>query len=109
MTGNSDTGGATLEQQLAKNFYLPQDDGIITKVQEAELAPKLDTTYPKDEVLRWYLADAYFGQGFHGLPAAADGGRVQPDARQSWAPPRSEEDARVTAGIAPGRSSERRR
>jgi len=45
LTGNRDTGGATLEQQLAKNLYFPQDDGILTKVQEAELAQKLDTSY----------------------------------------------------------------
>ncbi len=84
LTGNRDTGGATLEQQLAKNLYFPQDDGILTKVQEAELAQKLDTSYTKDEVLRLYLADAYFGQGFYGLPAAADGYFAKSSAQLSW-------------------------
>lgn len=84
LTGNSDTGGATLEQQLAKNLYFPQDDGIVTKVQEAELAQKLDASYTKDEVLRLYLADAYFGQGFYGLPAAADGYFAKTPAQLSW-------------------------
>ena len=84
LTGNNDTGGATLEQQLAKNLYFPQDDGILTKVQEAELAQKLDAGYPKDEVLRLYLADAYFGQGFYGLPAAADGYFAKTPAQLSW-------------------------
>jgi len=84
LTGNSDTGGATLEQQLAKNLYFPQDDGIITKVQEAEVAQKLDARYTKDEVLRLYLADAYFGQGFYGLPVAADGYFAKTPAQLNW-------------------------
>jgi len=84
LTGNRDTGGATLEQQLAKNLYFPQDDGIITKVQEAEVAQKLDARYTKDEVLRLYLADAYFGQGFYGLPVAADGYFAKTPAQLSW-------------------------
>jgi penicillin-binding protein 1A len=84
LTGNSDTGGATLEQQLAKNLYFPHDDGIVTKVEEAELAQKLDASYTKDEVLRLYLADAYFGQGFYGLLAAADGYFAKTPAQLSW-------------------------
>jgi len=84
LTGNRDTGGATLELQLAKNLYFPQDDGIVTKVQEAELAQKLDASYTKDEVLRLYLADAYFGQGFYGLPAAADGYFAKTPAKLNW-------------------------
>lgn len=84
LTGNRDTGGATLEQQLAKNLYFPQDDRIVTKVQEAELAQKLDVSCTKDEVLRLYLADAYFGRGFYGLPAAADGYFAKSPAQLSW-------------------------
>jgi len=37
------------------------------------VALKLDAGYSKNEVLRLYLADAYFGHGFYGLPAAATG------------------------------------
>jgi len=84
LTG-SNTGGATLEQQLAKNLYFPRDDGIVAKVKEAELALKLDARYSKDEVLRLYLADAYFGQGFYGLPAASEGYFARTPAHLSWA------------------------
>src|SRR5664279_620503 len=59
LSGSSDTGGATLEQQLAKDLYFPHDDGFVSKVQEAELALKLDVRYPKNEILRLYLADVY--------------------------------------------------
>jgi membrane peptidoglycan carboxypeptidase len=73
VTGSRDTGAATLEQQLAKNLYFRQDDGYVAKVQEAELALKLDARYSKNEILRMYLAEVYFGHGFYGLPAAAHG------------------------------------
>jgi membrane peptidoglycan carboxypeptidase len=85
VTGSSDTGAATLEQQLAKNLYFPQDDaGVLSKVQEGELALKLDASYSKNEVLRLYLADVYFGHGFYGLPAAAQGYFGMTPARLSW-------------------------
>jgi penicillin-binding protein 1A len=85
LSGSSDTGGATLEQQLAKNLYFPHEDGVISKVQEAELALKLDVSYSKNEILRLYLADVYFGHGFYGLPAAAEGYFGAAPARLSWA------------------------
>ena len=84
LTGTGDTGSATLEQQLAKNLYFPQDDGLVSKVQEAELALKLDAPYSKNDVLRMYLADVYFGHGFYGLPAAAHGYFGVAPAQLSW-------------------------
>ena len=85
LTGSGDTGAATLEQQLAKNLYFPQDDGLVTKVKEAEISLKLDAGYSKDEILRMYLADVYFGHGFYGLPAAAHGYFGVTPAQLSWA------------------------
>jgi len=85
LTGSGDTGGATLEQQLTKNLYFPQVDGLVSKVQEAELALKLDAGYSKNDVLRMYLADVYFGHGFYGLPAAAHGYFGVTPAQLSWA------------------------
>ena len=84
LTGSGDTGAATLEQQLAKNLYFPQDDGLVSKVQEAELALKLDAVYSKNDVLRMYLADVYFGHGLYGLPAAAHGYFGVAPAQLSW-------------------------
>ncbi|HEY8823076.1 MAG TPA: transglycosylase domain-containing protein [Dermatophilaceae bacterium] len=85
VTGNIDTGAATLEQQLAKNLYYPQNDGVLSKVKEAELSLKLDTHYSKNDILRLYLADVYFGHGFYGLPAAAYGYFGVSPAQLSWA------------------------
>jgi penicillin-binding protein 1A len=85
VTGNIDTGAATVEQQLAKNLYYPQNDGVLSKVKEAELSLKLDTHYSKNDILRLYLADVYFGHGFYGLPAAAYGYFGVSPAQLSWA------------------------
>jgi membrane peptidoglycan carboxypeptidase len=85
LTGSGDTGAATLEQQLAKNLYFPQDDGLVSKVKEAVVALKLDVRYSKDEILRMYLADVYFGHGFYGLPAAAQGYFGLSPSQLSWA------------------------
>ena len=85
VTGNIDTGAATLEKLLAKNLYFPQDDGLISKVAEAELALKLDAHYSKNDILRMYLAEMYFGHGFYGLPAAAHGYFGVTPAQLSWA------------------------
>lgn len=84
LTGSGDTGSATLEQQLAKNLYFPQDDGLVSKLEEAELALKLDAHYSKSDVLRMYLADVYYGHGFYGLPAAAHGYFGVATAQLSW-------------------------
>jgi len=85
VTGNIDTGAATVEQQLAKNLYFPQNDAVLSKVKEAELSLKLDAHYSKDDILRLYLADVYFGHGFYGLPAAAYGYFGVSPAQLSWA------------------------
>jgi penicillin-binding protein 1A len=85
VTGNIDTGAATVEQQLAKNLYFPQNDAVLSKVKEAELSLKLDAHYSKDDILRLYLADVYFGHGFYGLPAAAHGYFGVSPAQLSWA------------------------
>jgi membrane peptidoglycan carboxypeptidase len=85
LSGSGDTGGATLEQQLAKNLYYPHDDGFVSTVKEAELALKLDASYSKNAILRLYLAEVYFGHGFYGLPAAAEGYFGVTPAQLSWA------------------------
>ncbi|MCR6494681.1 biosynthetic peptidoglycan transglycosylase [Cellulomonas sp. P24] len=85
LTGSVDTGAATLEQQLAKNLYFPQDGGLLDKVDEAEVALKLDVGYSKHEILRMYLASVYFGHGYYGLPAAARGYFGTTPAALTWA------------------------
>lgn len=72
LTGQ-DAGGATLEQQLAKNLYENGNSSGPQKVTELFLALKLDSSFSKDEILRLYLDDGYYGNGFYGLTAATQG------------------------------------
>jgi penicillin-binding protein 1A len=81
---HGDAGGATLDQQLAKNLWTG-DGGILRKAEQMELALKLEARYSKGEILRLYLAMVYFGHSFYGLPAATMGYfGVAPD-QVSWA------------------------
>ncbi|HEX8970642.1 biosynthetic peptidoglycan transglycosylase [Oryzihumus sp.] len=85
VTGSSDVGGATLEQQLAKNLWFGGRRDRAAQLQAAVLALKLDRSWTKDEVLRMYLAQVYFGHGFYGLAQAAHGYFGQTPAQLSWA------------------------
>ena len=70
---NRDQGGATLEQQLAKNLYEQGSQGLTAQAAEGILALKLDASWSKAQILRMYLDDGYYGHGFYGLTSAAKG------------------------------------
>jgi penicillin-binding protein 1A len=70
---NRDQGGATLEQQLAKNLYEEGAQNLTAQAAEGILALKLDATWSKAQILRMYLDDGYYGHGFYGLTSAAKG------------------------------------
>ncbi|MEU2348057.1 biosynthetic peptidoglycan transglycosylase [Modestobacter sp. NPDC049651] len=80
-----DLGGATLEQQLAKNVYEDGENGPVEKVRAVALALKLDRAWSKDQLLRMYLDDGYYGHGFHGLADAAQGYFGVPADQLTWA------------------------
>jgi penicillin-binding protein 1A len=81
----SDEGGSTLDQQLAKNLYEGGQQTFIDRAQSVVLAIKLDATWSKDQLLRMYLDDGYYGHGFYGLTAATEGYFGVPPADLSWA------------------------
>ncbi|MGY1750919.1 biosynthetic peptidoglycan transglycosylase [Modestobacter sp. SYSU DS0511] len=68
-----DLGGSTLDQQLAKNVYEDGEAGFLNRVSAVALALKLDAEWSKEDLLRMYLDDAYFGHGFTGVVDAAQG------------------------------------
>ena len=72
-SGRRGQGGSTLTQQLVKNVFLNPEKTYRRKVQEALLAVAMERTYTKDEVLELYLERVYFGAGYWGLGAAAEG------------------------------------
>jgi penicillin-binding protein 1A len=84
LTG-TDQGGSTLDQQLAKNLYADGRQGTGDRIQSVVLALKLDATWSKDDLLRMYLDDGYYGHGFYGLTAATQGYFAVEPQDLSWA------------------------
>jgi len=73
VTGGSDQGGATIEQQLAKMLYTPAQAGFNAEVKQVVLAVKLNLAYSKQQILDLYAEVAYYGHGFYGLEQASCG------------------------------------
>ena len=69
--GEVEQGGSTITQQLAKNAWLGNERTLRRKVREAIGAVWLELRLDKDEILSRYLGAIYFGEGVHGLRAAA--------------------------------------
>ena len=66
-------GGSTITQQLARQSFLTLERSFTRKIKEAILAALIERTYSKQEILELYLNKVYFGDGFHGVEAAARG------------------------------------
>ncbi len=69
----AEQGGSTITQQLARLTFLTPDKTFRRKLQEVVVAIKLEHAFTKDEILELYLNKAYFGDGLHGVEAAALG------------------------------------
>ncbi len=72
LTRKGDPGGSTIEQQLAKQLY-PHGPGLAGTLSEIGLGVKLALTYPKPVILAMYLNAIYYGNGYWGDVAAAQG------------------------------------
>ncbi len=86
-----DFGGATLDQQLAKNLYT--SDSLAAKVEQVVLSFKFEAQYSKQQILEMYLSEVYLGHGFYGLAAASRGYFGVAPANLTWA------QASVLAGL----------
>jgi membrane peptidoglycan carboxypeptidase len=93
LISGQDPGGATLEQQLAKNLYERGSLSLSARAAEVVLALKLDRTWSKQQILRMYVDDGYYGHGFYGLTDAARGYFGVRPADLTWA------QASVLAGL----------
>jgi penicillin-binding protein 1A len=71
--GRRAQGGSTITQQLARQAFLTRDKTIRRKLKEVVLAARIEREYSKDEILELYLNKVYFGDGLHGVEAAARG------------------------------------
>ena len=90
-----------LTQQLARQSFLTRDKTLRRKLKEVVLAAELESTYSKDDILELYLNKVYFGNGLHGIEAAARGyfgtHALRPHARPGVAAGRPREVAFVYA------------
>jgi 1A family penicillin-binding protein len=66
-------GASTITQQLIKLTHLSSEKTLDRKVDEAILSYRLEQLLGKDEILACYLNRVYFGGGYYGIEAAAEG------------------------------------
>lgn len=71
--GQVNQGASTITQQLAKQTYGIAKRTYGSKLTEMFLAQRLEKAYTKAQILGFYLNRIYFGSGFYGLEAAAQG------------------------------------
>jgi penicillin-binding protein 1A len=69
---SEDPGGSTIAQQLAKRLY-PHGGGVWGTLEEIGLGVKLSLAYSHEQVLSMYLNSVYYGNGYWGDRAAAEG------------------------------------
>jgi penicillin-binding protein 1A len=74
-SGRRPQGASTITQQVAKNFFLTNDQSVERKIREALLALRMEATYSKDKILELYLNQIYLGSaggpGSYGIAASA--------------------------------------
>ena len=81
LTGHTDGGGSTIDQQLAKNLYTSGHSSFPQIVEQVAVAVKLNRAYSRAEILRLYAEIAYYGHGYYGLQAASCGYFGRPPAQ----------------------------
>ncbi len=71
--GEVTQGASTITQQLARNAFELRERTLERKLVEAFLAARLEERFKKEEILELYFNRIYFGSGFYGIEAAAEG------------------------------------
>lgn len=66
-------GGSTITQQLARNTHDLGGRTIQRKLLEVFFSLRIEEEFSKDEIVTHYLNRIYFGSGFNGIGAAANG------------------------------------
>jgi membrane carboxypeptidase/penicillin-binding protein len=69
-------GFSTLTMQLPRNVWeedLPRRDRFRRKLCELRMAPRIERTFTKQQILELYLNQMYLGDGLYGMEAGAEG------------------------------------
>lgn len=64
-------GGSTITQQLIKNKLLTQEQTVKRKLMEMYIAPKVEETYSKAEILEYYINTNFYGNRCTGAESAS--------------------------------------
>ena len=71
LTGEISSGGSTLTQQLARDYFLSRERQFARKLREAFLAYKIEQEFTKEQIMALFLNKMFFGQRAYGVAAAA--------------------------------------
>ncbi len=71
VTTGDPTGGSTLTQQLARDYFLTRERRYTRKLREAFLAWKIEQEFTKEQIMALFLNKMFFGQRAYGVAAAA--------------------------------------
>ncbi|WP_459697919.1 biosynthetic peptidoglycan transglycosylase, partial [Acidisoma sp. C75] len=92
--GGQDSGGSSIDQQLAKMLFTPGQSGrLMADLKQIAFAVDLHIAYRPATILRMYATMAYFGSGYYGVESASVGYFGRPSADLSWA------EAAMLAGL----------
>ena len=72
-SGSVVQGASTITQQLARKSFGLSGKNYTRKLVEAYLAIRIEREFTKAEIMELYLNRIYFGGGFYGINAAAQG------------------------------------
>ncbi len=64
-------GGSTITQQIIKNTYLTREKTFTRKMVEILLAPEIEKTYSKADIMEFYCNTNFYGHQCYGVQAAS--------------------------------------
>jgi len=70
-SGEIRSGGSTITMQVARNFFLSNEQTFVRKFNEIFLALKIERSLSKNEILELYLNKIYLGKRAYGVQAAS--------------------------------------
>lgn len=71
MAGHIKGGASTITQQVARNFFLSNEQTLTRKISEWLLAFKIERNLTKDQILEIYLNHIFLGNRAYGFAAAS--------------------------------------
>ena len=71
LMGGSKQGASTITQQVARNFFLSNEQTFKRKIYEVLMAWKIERNLSKDQILEIYMNQIFLGQRAYGFASAS--------------------------------------